>query len=142
MMLRRLCIASIPAMATLQLVRPVPVRADTRTFASAPKNQNTETHLSNLKERYHVQNKIVREMTQADLTRWEPFQSSEYQTWILNASDQVLDDLDYIRVMYDRLPLSERRKANLMRSILNSTDKNITPEEKQLYEILIRYYNL
>jgi hypothetical protein len=136
-------LTAVPAAATvttLRYVRPMPVRADTRQYASVP--ESNDTSRSSLVERFHVQNKLVRDMTLADLSRWEPFQSTENQMFLQQASDRVLDNLDYIRVMYDLIPLTERRKANLMRTVLNDLDKDLSEGEKALYDALIQYYGL
>lgn len=142
-MLRRMFLTAVPVAATvgtLRYVRPMPVRADTRQYASA--SESKDTSRPSLVERFHVQNKVVRDMTLADLTRWEPFKSTENQIFLQQASDRVLDNLDYIRVMYDLLPLTERRKANLMRVILNDLDREMTDGEKALYDALIQYYGI
>lgn len=142
-MLRRLCLTTVPIAATvttLRYVRPVSVRADTRQYAT-PQEPDT-SRLPSLAERFHVQNKLVRSMTQADLLRWEPFKDADSQKLIHQASDRVLDNLDYIRVLYDRPPLNDRRKANLMRVVLNDLDRDLTEGEKALYDTLIRYYDL
>ena len=73
------------------------------------------------------------------LIQWEPL--VPYTDLISVADEKLLDDLDYIRVMYSR-PLGPESRCGLYPKIMKGVENAKSATEENMFMSLALYYNL
>jgi len=95
-----------------------------------------------LEERHQKQRQTVYNIHLSELIKWEPFCEKSHQELLTKLPLRTLEQLEYIRIMYNLLPVPEVRKANLYSMIIYEYRNAKTPEEREALSILVQYYGL
>ena len=152
-MFQRILFKSFPmipvCVGAAHFIRPSPCGAailnHRRVSASASgssASRNHEDFLKDLQKRSTAQTSLMYSTILISLSKWEPFKDTPNKDLLPFVSTQVLQNLDYIRVMYDTRSLSVGRKANLYQQILRDIKDAKTTEERTLYVAVVQYYGL
>lgn len=154
-MLRRVLVKTLPAIplsfVAANFIRPPVAHARPSSFATAAskdsgsgtgdETQNQKVFLSNLQKRSEIQSNLMYKSILTNLSQWEPFKHHPDAVLLDKVSGTVLQNLEYIRIMYDT-PLTVSRKANLYKTFINNVKDASTPEEHAVYVIVAKYYQL
>lgn len=95
---------------------------------------------------HHVMNlnkkdqSIVHEEKIQKLKKWSA--SAGFTNTIEKCSYEIIDDIDYIKVMYDELPLKPQQRIHVRTNLLRLYDRAGTEEEKSYIINIMRYYGV
>lgn len=111
-------------------------------FSKTSNKQTDKELLTTLEERHQQQRQTVYNIHLSELIKWEPFCNESHKELLHKLPLPTLEKLEFIRIMYNTLPVPEVRKANLYSTIIYEYRNAKTPEEREALSILVQYYGL